>query len=56
MKLDINYSESFEGRHNGLDDKDIKEMLETVGAESLEQLIDETIPANIRLKENLNLQ
>ena len=55
MKLDINYSERFETRHNGLEDKEMKEMLKIVGVNDIEQLIDETIPADIRLKDSLNL-
>ena len=55
MKLDINYSERFETRHNGLEEKEINAMLKIVGVDNLEQLIDETIPANIRLNERLNL-
>ena len=55
MKLDINYSEKFESRHNGLSDDQIEEMLKVVGADSLDQLISETIPENIRLKGSLNL-
>ena len=30
-------------------------MLQTIGVESLDQLIDETVPANIRLEQPLNL-
>jgi glycine dehydrogenase len=55
MKLDINYSERFETRHNGLNEEEIKDMLKIVGADNMEQLIDETIPADIRLKDSLNL-
>ena len=55
MNLDINYSERFDSRHNGPDDEEVKEMLATIGVDSLDQLIDETIPANIRLGESLNL-
>ena len=55
MKLDINYSERFETRHNGLKEKDISEMLKVVGVSDLDQLIDETIPANIRMQNGLNL-
>jgi glycine dehydrogenase len=55
MKLDINYSERFETRHNGLEEEEIKEMLKIIGVDNLEQLIDETIPENIRIKEGLNL-
>jgi glycine cleavage system pyridoxal-binding protein P len=31
-------------------DQDLPKMLETIGVESLDQLINETIPADIRLK------
>jgi glycine dehydrogenase len=55
MKLDINYSERFDTRHNGPDDKEVAEMLQTIGVDSLDQLINETIPANIRLGASLNL-
>lgn len=55
MKLDINYTERFESRHNNADEKKINEMLKLVGADSLDQLIDETIPENIRLDKQLNL-
>ncbi len=46
---------NFALRHNGVSEKEIPEMLEMAGVESLEQLIDETIPRKIRLKEPLNL-
>ncbi len=55
MKLDIKYAERFEDRHNGPDAKQIKEMLQVVGVESLDQLIDETVPAGIRLQKPLDL-
>lgn len=42
-------------RHIGIQDKDLPEMLEKIGIESLNELIDKTIPANIRLKEPLKL-
>ncbi len=51
----LNYTEKFENRHNGPDASQIKEMLKIVKANSIEQLIDETIPAGIRLKKPLNL-
>ena len=50
--METNYLES---RHIGLSAQDEKEMLQTVGAASMEALIDEIIPADIRLKENLDL-
>lgn len=46
---------SFALRHIGPRESDLREMLDTVGAESLEQLIYETIPDDIRLKEELKL-
>ena len=42
-------------RHIGPRKSDHKEMLNTIGADSIEQLIFETIPDNIRLKEELDL-
>lgn len=46
---------SFEQRHIGPRESEIKEMTKTIGVASLDQLIDETVPANIRLKKELNL-
>lgn len=48
-------TDSFALRHIGPKETDIKEMLDTVGADSMEQLIYETIPDDIRLKEDLDL-
>ena len=47
--------ELFAHRHNGSDTQATREMLKTINAESLEQLIDETIPDGIRLSAPLNL-
>jgi glycine dehydrogenase len=49
-------TESFELRHIGIRPKDYKIMLNTIGVESVEQLLDETIPENIRLSKPLNLE
>lgn len=46
---------SFALRHIGPRPNDLKKMLETIGADSMEQLISETIPADIRLKKDLHL-
>ncbi|MBE0638154.1 MAG: aminomethyl-transferring glycine dehydrogenase [Bacteroidales bacterium] len=46
---------NFALRHNGVSEKEMPEMLKMVGAGSLDQLIDETIPAKIRMKKPLNL-
>ncbi len=45
----------FSSRHIGLSDADITVMLDAVGVPSLDVLIDETVPASIRLKGNLDL-
>ncbi|MAN58732.1 MAG: glycine dehydrogenase (aminomethyl-transferring), partial [Flavobacteriaceae bacterium] len=48
-------TDSFALRHIGPRRSDLPKMLETVGAESLEQLIYETIPDDIRLQKDLKL-
>ena len=45
----------FINRHVGIAEEDIPAMLEAIGVKSVDELIDQTIPANIRLKEPLNL-
>ena len=45
---------TFERRHIGPSPSDIKEMLQVVGAQSLEDLMSQTLPASIRQKEPLN--
>ena len=47
---------AFALRHIGPSLEDQKEMLKTIGVESLDQLIYETIPDDIRLKNGLNLE
>ncbi len=47
--------EQFVSRHIGPNDSDRGQMLQTIGVKSVSQLIDETVPASIRLKRNLNL-
>lgn len=47
--------EQFTSRHLGSNDSALKQMLETIGVESLEQLIKETIPEDILLKKELNI-
>ena len=46
---------NFIRRHNGPQNNDIKIMLEEMGLDSVDQLIDETIPAKIRMKEDLDI-
>lgn len=49
------FHDQFANRHIGPNHDELTEMLQTVKADSMEQLIDETIPAHIRLKGDLNL-
>ncbi len=51
----LNHPDHFEDRHIGPDEEEIKEMLKIIGVKSVEQLIDETIPSNIKLEKGLNL-
>ena len=50
MQLD-----SFSRRHIGPSENEVKEMLSAIGAASIDSLIDETVPPQIRLKSPLNL-
>ena len=51
MRTDV-----FASRHIGIREEDLQHMLEKVGVENLEQLIYETIPTDIRLKNPLKLE
>ncbi len=54
--MSINFDkERFLHRHIGPDEDQTNEMLSDIGASSLNQLMDETIPEGIRLKENFGL-
>ncbi len=55
MKIDLISQEKFESRHNASNADQIGEMLKVVKAGSMEELIDQTVPGNIRLKKALNL-
>jgi glycine dehydrogenase len=48
-------AESFVPRHVGPDEKDVAEMVRTLGFSSLDALIDATVPQKIRLREGLAL-
>ncbi len=54
-KIDLRASKKFEERHNGPSPQEIKDMLTTIGAESVDQLINETVPSGIRMEGDLNL-
>lgn len=55
MNINPLYSEKFEARHNAPDASQIADMLKVVKAASVDELIDQTVPANIRLKKALQL-
>ena len=48
-------TDAFALRHIGPRENDLQYMLKTIGVESIEQLVNETIPNDIRLKTPLNL-
>lgn len=49
------HPDKFENRHIGPSESEVTEMLKAIGVESLDQLIDQTIPESIRLKEEMKL-
>jgi len=55
MKLNIDYQEKFQSRHIAPNEADTAKMLKTIGVSSLDELIEQTVPAGIRLKNPLNL-
>ncbi|MAR39826.1 MAG: glycine dehydrogenase (aminomethyl-transferring), partial [Flavobacteriales bacterium] len=46
---------NFSERHNGIVKEDLKKMLTDIGVQSLEELIEQTIPSSIRLENELDL-
>ncbi len=55
MPVSLEHPDKFVTRHIGPDDHDVAEMLRVVGQDSLEGLIDQTIPSTIRLRRPLAL-
>ncbi|TCO23588.1 glycine dehydrogenase (decarboxylating) alpha subunit /glycine dehydrogenase (decarboxylating) beta subunit [Pedobacter psychrotolerans] len=55
MSLNIHYKEDFQNRHIAPNEADTAEMLQTIGVNSIDELIEQTVPATIRLKQPLNL-
>ncbi|HEX2223627.1 MAG TPA: aminomethyl-transferring glycine dehydrogenase [Thermoanaerobaculia bacterium] len=47
--------DTFPRRHIGPEDAEVRQMLDTLGLDSLETLVDETVPAAIRLRGGLSL-
>ncbi|NUN68304.1 MAG: glycine dehydrogenase (aminomethyl-transferring), partial [Bacteroidetes bacterium] len=50
MALNLNPSDIFEPRHIAPNEADTAEMLKVIGAASLDELIDQTVPPSIRLE------
>ena len=48
-------TDKFASRHNGPRKNEIKEMLAKIGVASVDELINQTVPANIRLKQPLRV-
>ena len=46
---------NFSERHNGLNESDINKMLKDIGVDSIDMLIDQTIPSSIKLNKALDL-
>jgi glycine dehydrogenase len=55
MKI-FEHPDKFINRHIGPSPEDISEMLRVIGVDSIERLIDETIPQQIRLEKSLNIE
>jgi glycine dehydrogenase len=55
MKINVNNREQFINRHIGPDEQQKREMLATIGVNSLDTLISQTVPANIRLSKPMDL-
>ncbi len=55
MNLTTTSHEKFQHRHIGPNPQETQEMLKTIGASSIEQLIEQTVPSQIRLKKSLQL-
>ncbi|POF58962.1 glycine dehydrogenase (aminomethyl-transferring), partial [Vibrio vulnificus] len=51
----LNTQHEFVGRHNGPNHADQQKMLSTINAESLDALIAQTVPAQIRLEKPMQL-
>ena len=55
MNISSNHRDEFIKRHISPMANDTQSMLSTIGVKSIDQLIDETIPSHIRLKERMRL-
>uniref|UniRef100_UPI0040474AA7 aminomethyl-transferring glycine dehydrogenase n=1 Tax=Algoriphagus sp. TaxID=1872435 RepID=UPI0040474AA7 len=55
MQINLNTAVKFESRHNGPTEVEIAAMLEKIGASSLTELINQTVPESIQLERPLQL-
>tara|TARA_R100000365_G_scaffold3698_1_gene13750 strand:+ start:4026 stop:6920 length:2895 start_codon:yes stop_codon:yes gene_type:complete len=55
MKINLSNAVKFESRHDGPTEAEIAEMLDKIGASSLEELINQTVPESIQLERPLDL-
>ncbi|MCA6452601.1 MAG: hypothetical protein IM582_05420, partial [Chitinophagaceae bacterium] len=55
MNLFEQQSTEFQGRHIGPNSADTKQMLATIGAGSLDELISKTVPGSIRIKGDMKI-
>jgi len=55
MPVDFGSPDAFADRHIGPNGDDVAEMLRVLGLASLDQLVTETVPADIRLSGELSL-
>lgn len=55
MTISIHSGSTFTDRHNGANETEKQEMLAAIGLNSVEELIDKTIPSAIRLNEEMDL-
>ncbi len=55
MKLNLHQTDFFEDRHHGVTDAALTQMLTRIGIDSIDELIDQTVPAAIRLPRPLDL-
>ena len=55
MAIDLSVTDRFASRHVGPSDADVSAMLDALGVDSLDTLVDEAIPASIRSRKPLDL-
>ncbi|MEP2023712.1 MAG: glycine dehydrogenase (aminomethyl-transferring), partial [Reichenbachiella sp.] len=55
MIANLNERTHFQHRHNGPSNDDISQMLDAIGVNSVDDLIDQTVPENIRKRTKLNI-